>query len=310
MEFDWSEQSVEAWREHLANAPSNFLQSWTYAKAVRKLDYRLTRIAKIVKDGKAIGVMALQEVKIGPVSIVALYRGPLWFEPNPPPSLLAEFAKTFAKTFPKRLLGRRRWMPEWSNDEEAAAILAEAGFRKKEAKEYRTVILDLTKPTEELRKQLKQKWRSALNKAERSDLSVREDWRGATASLFITNYLLHKGMKGYRGPSEKFLREELHAAFPLGDAVIFWASKNKIPPAAVLVFLHGQGATYHAGWTTIEGRTLNCHNLLLWRAVEVLKEKNVRHFDLGWIDERVGEGLTSFKRGMGGQELDLLGVWG
>lgn len=201
-------------------------------------------------------------------------------------------------------------MPEWSNDREAEDILASAGFRRKEDQDYKTILLDLNRSTQELRSQLKQKWRNALNKAERAALSVREDWRGATAPLFIANYLVHKGIKGYRGPSEKFLREELRAAFPLGDAVIFWASRNKKPLAAILIFLHGKGATYHAGWTTSEGRDVNAHNLLLWRAVEVLKVKGIHSFDLGWIDENIGEGLTSFKRGMGGQQLDLLGVWG
>jgi hypothetical protein len=310
MEFDWSEQSVEAWREMLARVPSsNFLQSLTFARAVRKLDYRPTRLARIIKDGNVIGCMAVQEIKIGPVSIVNLYRGPLWFDSSPPRGLFAEFATAFDQAFPKRLFRRRRWMPEWANDEESESVLRAAGFTKVEQKDYKTIVLDLTLPLATLRGQLKQKWRNALSKAERSSLSLRQDWRGATASLFIQNHLVHKAEKGYRGPSDRFLLEELKAAFPLGEAVIFWASKDKRPLAAALVFLHGKSATYHAGWTTPEGRETNAHNLLLWWAIETLKERQIQSFDLGWIDETVGEGLTRFKRGMGGQELDLLGVW-
>jgi lipid II:glycine glycyltransferase (peptidoglycan interpeptide bridge formation enzyme) len=311
MEFDWSEQSIDAWRDYLTKLPSNnFLQSWTFAKAVRSLNYRPTRLAKILKDGNLVGIMAVQEIKIGPVSIVNLYRGPLWFTPNPQQELLAEFACAFDQTFPKSLFRRRRWMPEWTHDPAAEAILEKAGFTKKEEKDYKTILLDLTQSKQSLRGQLKQKWRNALNKAERADLSLREDWRGVTAPLFIANYLEHKESKGYRGPSEKFLREELKAAFPLGDAVIFWASKNKKPLAAILIFLHGNAATYHAGWTTPDGRIVNAHNLLLWKAIETLKEKSVGTLDLGWIDELTGEGLTQFKRGLGGTQYNLLGVWG
>ncbi len=311
MEFDWKIESVEEWRQKLTEVPlGNYLQSWTYAKAVRTLNFRPTRPALIRRSGQVIGMMAVQEAKLGPLSVVNLYRGPIWFTENPPQDWLGEFARAFDQEFPKRLFRRRRWMPEWAESESARKILHEAGFQKKDEKGYKTIVLDLSQPIPSLRSNLKQKWRNALNKGEKAGLSLREDWRGPTLELFIYHYLQHKGDKGYRGPSAKLLREEYRAASPFEDAVILWASKNKKPVAAMFVLLHGSGATYHAGWTSEEGRTANAHNVLMWRAILTLKDKGIRNFDLGWIDHEVGEGFTKFKYGLGGKQLDLIGVWG
>jgi len=53
------------------------------------------------------------------------------------------------------------------------------------------------------------------------------------------------------------------------------------------VFLrHGAAATYHAGWTSNEGRRLNAHNLLLWRGVLALREAGAGWLDLGAASAR------------------------
>jgi lipid II:glycine glycyltransferase (peptidoglycan interpeptide bridge formation enzyme) len=78
----------------------------------------------------------------------------------------------------------------------------------------------------------------------------------------------------------------------------------------VLIFRHGRGATYQAGWTTEHGRQTRAHHLLLWRAIETLKADGVAALDLGGINPRMAEGVTQFKEGLGGEPVTLIGLYG
>lgn len=311
MEFDWSKKTVADWQQLLKLAPkSNWMQSWPYAKAIRMRDQKMTRLA-VIRDGEnEIGLMALQEIKLGPIHIVNLHRGPLWFSENPPKDYLTRFAELFNKQFPARLLRRRRWLPEWSVGQREPFELERLGFKPKKKEPYKTLWLDLSPSLDTLRSGLKQKWRNALNKSEKSNLVVKEDWRASQLPLFLQMYQAHKLSKGYLNQGPQFIKEEIQAAVPFGDVVILWAFKDHLPVAGIMVLLHGHCASYRVGWTTEVGRKLNAHNLLLWRAVSALKEQGrTEHLDLGGVDFENGEGLSRFKQGLGGHEFTSLGLW-
>ena len=78
--------------------------------------------------------------------------------------------------------------------------------------------------------------------------------------------------------------------------------------AAVMIFIHGRGATYQAGWTTPYGRDKGAHHLLLWQAIVALKQRGVTSFDLGGHTHD-NEGLMRFKQGLGGHEITLIGSY-
>jgi hypothetical protein len=53
---------------------------------------------------------------------------------------------------------------------------------------YRTMVLDLAPPLDVLRRNLDQKWRNQLNRAERNGLSIREDATGEQFAIFVRLY--------------------------------------------------------------------------------------------------------------------------
>ncbi len=54
--------------------------------------------------------------------------------------------------------------------------------------------------------------------------------------------------------------------------------------ASVLVLLHGTCATYQASWSDVQGRKFNCHNRLLWEAIQQLKAREIESLDLGGVN--------------------------
>ena len=73
--------------------------------------------------------------------------------------------------------------------------------------------------------------------------------------------------------------------------------------------MHGDAATYHVGWSSEEGRKLGAHSLLLWHAINVLRERGLRRLDLGGVDTERGAGIARFKIGTGGAVVTLAGTY-
>ena len=79
--------------------------------------------------------------------------------------------------------------------------------------------------------------------------------------------------------------------------------------AAMLFLIHGQAAIYQVGWSSDAGRDLNAHNLILWQAIQELRQRGVRRLDLGGVNTQRSAGLARFKMGSGGEVITLCGTY-
>ena len=301
MTFDWTNRTVGDWRKLLQKAEkANWMQAWPYAQASFKRDYKPTRLAVIKRGDLEIGLMAVQEIKLGPIQIVNLFRGPVWLIAQPTEQDFLEFAETFRKEFPNKLFQRLRWMPNWEVNPTTKSVLEKIGF--KERPEYfLTIWLDLKKSTDELRNELKQKWRNGLNKSEKSSVKIVKENGLHKLDLFLKFYARHKKLKNFRGPSHAFMKEEITTAFQSGDGFLLWAYVENVPVAGIAILIHGNSGSYRIGWNTEEGRKVNAHYNLLWNAILNLKKLGVEFFDLGGIKPDDAKGISHFKTGMGGK---------
>ncbi|MDT9165637.1 hypothetical protein RSW31_24475, partial [Escherichia coli] len=58
-----------------------------------------------------------------------------------------------------------------------------------------------------------------------------------------------------------------------------------------------------------EGRKLGSHNVMIWEAMLEFKRQKLQRLDLGGILPGDAPGLSAFKRGIGGSEVELLGIY-
>ena len=93
-------------------------------------------------------------------------------------------------------------------------------------------------------------------------------------------------------------------------SLVAFEAKNGIDRVGGALFLiHGTSATYHIGWSNDLGRQHSAHNLLLWRAMLLLKEHGITALDLGGINTGRSAGLARFKIGTGGQVQTFVGSY-
>ena len=172
LQLNFTPRPLSEWKQLLLNVPrSNWMQTWPYAQALFKRDYKISRLATVERDNQTIALIQLQEIRLGPIHFVELQRGPLWMNEQSTLENFRDFALLFRKTFPRRVLRRLRWLPEWEDSPEVQNTLTDFGFKKLKPT-FETIFLNLTPPEQTLLALLKPKWRNSLHKARRSHLEI------------------------------------------------------------------------------------------------------------------------------------------
>ncbi len=311
-EIEWDVLSASEWNAHFCTVKrSNLLQSLDYAHTMAHLNHQKARRGVIRINGAEAGLVQVLEAGLfkNAVHGVLLDRGPLWFDGYGSVDDFELFLSVFSKEFPKRLGRRIRFLPEMENNDAAKDILQKYSYKCASKHGYQTIWVDISKNLDVLRKKLKPKWRNKLNKSEKHGLDVVWSDKGEHFPWLIQKYTEDKALRKYDGPAPRSIAA-LAYQFSRGQNMLIGAALLEGEPiAAILIFNHGASATYQIGYTSEVGRQKCAHHLLLWTAMEQLKERNINDFDLGGVNDESAKGVKTFKEGLGGQLYETLGLY-
>jgi lipid II:glycine glycyltransferase (peptidoglycan interpeptide bridge formation enzyme) len=301
--IEWNNLSPAEWNERFLKVTrSNLLQSYAYARAACVVHHQKARFGLIKIDGQDAGLVQILEAGIfkNIIHAVILDRGPLWFDGYGSADHIDAFFKIFDQMFPKRIGRRRRIIPETSRPPAGNyALLSD--------EKYETIWIDLAREANDLRADLDKKWRNSLAKGERSNLTIEWDTKGQYIDWILMHHLVHRAEKNYGGASSKLLRAMAKTFGASGDMMIGRALINGEAVAGILLFCHGNAATYQIGWNGELGREKNAHHVLLWNAILELQKRGLKAFDLGGVNEGDAKHVKKFKIGMGGDLVHLSG---
>jgi len=311
-EIEWNTLSLAQWESRFAKiVRPNLLQSYEYGIAVARLNHQKPRWGLIKINAQDAGLVQIFETGLfgNLIHTVIIDRGPLWFNGFGTEDHFEAFCQALNTEFPPRFGRKRRFIPEIENSKNTQEILENAQFVRKYEHNYETLCINLTNSEQKILKNTKKNWRNALNKAKKSNLSVKWDEKGEYLGWFLQNYIQDRQQKNYDGPSPKLIHALAKTFIPRKNFLIGQALTDNKPIAAILILCHGAGATYQIGWSSNAGRKNNAHHLLLWEAITMLKQKGIKDFDLGGINDDRAKGVKKFKEGMGGHTLSLPGIY-
>lgn len=280
----------EAWDAVCAGAHAAVQQSWAYGAAMAGHGARIVRLA--VRDGPRIVAIAQLSVRrsLG-VAFAACAHGPVWADVRND----AEKAAVY-RTLQRAAAVRGPKLTVFAPFDAAgpAALTRVMTGRA-------TVLVDLRRDLGTLRKGLDGKWRNRLKAAEASPIEVSSAGSEPGRYRFILDHEeAQREAKGYRALPASLV-PAFQAASRDPEAVIALRADLHGRPCAGMLFLrHGAAATYQLGWADAAARRANAHNLLMWRAFEMLKTAGAEQLDLGGVDTEEGAGLARFKLGTGG----------
>jgi len=192
-------------------------------------------------------------------------------------------------------------------DDKVMEFLHGLGFKKssKKIQPQRSVVINLEKSEEELLSAMHHKTRYNIKIAEKNNIEVKD-----SSDLGAFLKLLNKTAKRDRFDThKKYYYEKLLSFFSEGSMKtdLILASFEGKPVAGALV-LSTEGTCYYLHGASDYGfRAMMAPYALHWENIKYLKQHNFKSYDLWGIDAKLWPGVTRFKLGFGGQQVEYPG---
>lgn len=180
----------------------------------------------------------------------------------------------------------------------------------------KTLILDLTKSEDELLKAMHEKTRYNIRLAEKKGVKIIE----ASAERFNDFWELMKetgGRDDFRLHGKDYYKAMLkitnghelitnsHRCF----IKLFLAEYEGKTIAVGIFSFFSDTATYLHGGSANEFRNVMAPYLLQWHIIKLAKNLGFKHYDFFGIDEKKWPGVTRFKKGFNGDEINYPGTF-
>ena len=300
------------WDEFVTAHPdANFLQSWDFYEFYFSRGFDIVRRGIYDENNQLVGVYAgeVEPAKRG--RHLAIAGGPIFDWTNQEiKNLIFSDMKQQAKKLKCTFV---RVRPQLQNTPENAKIFQQLGFRK--APIYLSVefagVLNLENSEEEILKNMRQRLRRALRKAEKNQITIEKTSDPKAIHDFYQIELQTAKRHDFYAFSEDFLTKQFAAFAKNDEAVLYIAKLNGEILAENFMIFYGNEASYHYGVSSELGTKYSGAPLLHMEAMRDARKRGIKRYNFwGIVDENDTKhrfyGVSVFKRGFGVEELKYL----
>ncbi|MEX0869817.1 MAG: peptidoglycan bridge formation glycyltransferase FemA/FemB family protein [Candidatus Spechtbacterales bacterium] len=193
-------------------------------------------------------------------------------------------------------------------DTNATNKLQKLGLQKavKTLQPQRTVIIDIKKDENQILAQMHQKHRYNIRLAQRKGVEVKiSDDKSTDLEKFWELMQKTTERDGFSAHCKDYYEKLLD----IEGIELFFAYKDGKPTASAIIIFYENRATYLHGASDHELRKFMAPHLMHWEIIKHAKERDIEEYDLWGIDEKKWPGVTRFKRGFGGKEIEYIGSY-
>ena len=300
------------WDEFVtAHQDANFLQSWDFYEFYQSRGFDIVRRGIYDENDQLVGVYAgeVEPAKRG--RHLAVAGGPIFDWTNQEiKNLIFSDMRQQAKKLKCTFV---RVRPQLQNTPENAKIFQQLGFRK--APMYLSVefagVLNLENSEEEILKNMRQRLRRALRKAEKNQITIEKTSDPKAIHDFYQIELQTAKRHDFYAFSEDFLAKQFAAFAKNDEAVLYIAKLNGEILAENFMIFYGNEASYHYGVSSELGTKYSGAPLLHMEAMRDARKRGIKRYNFwGIVDENDTKhrfyGVSVFKRGFGVEELKYL----
>lgn len=289
---------------------ANFLSSWYWGVFHKELDKHV-RYRGYYEKEKLVGVCLLvcEQAKRGTYATVA--GGPIldWDNQN----VITAWRDDVRQQGKQLKANFIRVRPQILNTQENNRMFSRLGFKQSpmHLTADLTLQLDLSLTEDELLAQMRKNTRYEIRKASKLGLIVKTTTDKSQIDSFYEHQLELAKKHGFIPFSLDFLKKQF-IAFNQADAVkLIHAFDKDTLLASAFVIMYGQEAVYHYGISTDANRKKPGSYAVQWEAIKQAKELGLKRYNFWGIapkedtDHRFA-GVSLFKRGFGGEEVEYL----
>ncbi|MFZ9237868.1 MAG: lipid II:glycine glycyltransferase FemX [Burkholderiaceae bacterium] len=301
MQIIWNQTPRERWDAEHARHSTVMQQHWVYGASMR-LPGMQTHRAEVVLNGRSVALAQFICRRYAGIFGIALCtRGPIWLG-DVADADKARIQRALKQSLPMARPRIILFSPDLTDPRHPSMASLTRVLTG-----YSTVMLDLSQPLSALRAGLHPYWRNRLSAAERSGLKLAVlSHDSAELPRILAEEQIQRQRKRFYALPLGFIDHYLEEG-GTESALILQASWQSRPVAVMLFLIHGSSATYQLGWSQAQGRALNAHNLILWNAIEQLKQRGIDKLDLGGVNTHDLPGISRFKINTGGEVITYAG---
>ena len=314
----------------LSQAEYTFLHSWNWGVFSLAMGHKIFRLG--VYDGdELVGVALVVGINAKRGKFLFVPHGPIiaqnsklfncnaitrseatdWKTQNDNAKLktIIDFLRNLAKEEKCSFI---RMSPLLERNEQNEKLFQELGFRKAPIHMHAesTLLLDITKPEEELLKNMRKTTRYLIKKMEKEGVEI-EIENPPTGQDFLRLQKEVAKRKHFVVFSQKQIKKEIDIFCPNGEIAVFNARyQNEVVASALIVF-YGYRAFYYQSASYCKNKDISAPYLLVWRAIQEAKRRGCSIFDFYGASpqDKPGHpwaGPTLFKSGFGTERIDYL----
>jgi len=299
------------WKDFvLSQNPKSFLQSWNWGETSKFVGDKVFRLG-FFSGKKLVGVCLLikQQAKRGPHLL--LPGGPILDWGNK--ELVDFFIQEIRKIGEKEGAWFIRVRPELFDTKENTKLFKHLGFISSPMHLHaeNTWILNIEKSDEETLAGMRKNTRYEVRKGLKAGLTFQELTN--FDDVKILTKLQNETVKRHRfvGFSEKLFKAQLATFGNDNQAKLYFCKKGKEVLVAAIIIFYGDYAYYHHSASSEKARKLPASYFLQWKIIQEAKRKGCKFYNFWGIAPEGNKkhrfsGVTTFKKGFGGERVDWL----
>jgi len=292
--------SAEEWNKHLRLYDNvNFLQSWEHGYSKSFCFFFLKRkFLKIFYNEQLVGVSQVFEISFI-ISFYFINRGPI-FKNDLGKEIVNSIIANLALKIPFKKLSFIFFSPNINLKVNFIFKFKRKIFIFKKIG-WSSSIVNLFENIEVIKSRMSYHWRNLINKInhlsniEIYDSCNNDDYNFIKKKYFKNNY--------YRKLSKKYL----DCLYTLNCLKVFICKRNGIIESGIFVAVAADTGTYLISYSSSISRKNNLNYHLIWFAINLLKNKNIKYFDTGGIDFLNNINVAKFKKSIGGDFYETAG---
>lgn len=298
------------------SAPHTFLQSWEWGEFNQSLSNKIWRVG-IFKDKILVATSLILKIKAkrgcflfvphGPIlklKIESEKLAPSEIEGLKVLKVLRNFLTDLGR---KEKVGFIRIAPIWERNKENEQMFKDLGFRKAPIHIHseRSWILDVTKPEDELLKEMRKTTRYLIKQGKRLGIEVEKSSNVNDLEKFYQLYKQTEKRQVFVAYDFDYLKKESSAFLKNKRSCLYFAYYNHQLLSAAFIVLSSRSAFYHHGASSLKYPKIPTSYALQWYIIQDLKKQGFRFYNFWGIapDDKPNHpwyGLTTFKKGFGG----------
>ena len=303
-----------AWRDFVYNQPFfTFLQTWQWGEFQKFNNHKIFRIGGYQSSQLVLTALVIK-IEARRSTFLLCPHGPL-IEP-PAKNQIGEIYKNFT-VYLKDLAKREkvdfiRLSSVLENNLENSQMIQNLGYAFAPIHQHAetTWLLNIAKPEEELMQSLRKTTRYLIKKAEKEGVEIIKNNSESAIQKFIELHKKHASKTHYEPFSEKYISALFTAFSPEEISLKFAKYENEIEAASIIIKT-GMQAAYYLAVSENKHSQFSPAYLLQWRSILEAKAGGAQWYNFWGVSpddnpKHPLHGVSLFKKGFGGQTLDLL----